>query len=268
MQTLRLTWMFTGVSLGLEVGKEADKAVAFIARVVADASAKGVVVGLSGGIDSAVVGALCVRGLGKDRVLALLLPSDHTPQQDKEDARRLAEMWGARMEEIRISPIVDTLVNFSKNEGTKIARANLEARVRMVLNYYRANTLGYLVAGTGDRSEELLGFFTKYGDGAVDFMPIAHLFKTQVRELGAYLGVPQDIVEKPSSPQLWPGHKASDELPAEYDRLDVVLHCIFDLKATNEEAASRAGVSLGVVSRVLEMHARTEHKRNTPPSLA
>jgi NAD+ synthase len=260
--------MLTGVSLGLGVGKEADKTAAFIARIVRDASARGVVVGLSGGIDSAVVGALCVRALGKGRILALLLPSDHTPRQDREDARKLADMWGVRREEVEISPIVDTLIKSAKTGGTKIARANVEARVRMVLNYYRANSLGYIVAGTGDRSEELLGFFTKYGDGGVDFMPIAHLFKTQVRELGAYLGVPAPIVEKPSSPQLWPGHRASDELPAEYEKLDIVLHGIFDLKATPEEAASLADVPLGVVNRVLEMHAGTEHKRSTPPSLA
>jgi len=144
----------------------------------------------------------------------------------------------------------------------------VEARVRMVLDYYWANTLGYLVAGTGDRSEGLLGYYSKFGDGGVDFLPIAHLYKTQVRALGAYLGLPKRVVEKPASPQLWPGQRALDEIPADYDKLDVVLHHLFDLKSKPRVAATRGGVAASVVNKVLEMHKRTEHKRALPPSLA
>ena len=225
-------------------------------------------VGLSGGIDSAVVGALCVKALGKDKVLALLMPSNHTPRRDLEDARKLAGSWGIRREEIPISGIVDSIINSTKTEGTKIARANVQARVRMILNYYWANSLGYLVAGTGDRSEESIGYFTKWGDGGADFLPIAHLYKTQVRALGAHLGLPKAVVEKPASPQLWPGQKAADEIPASYERLDIALHFLYDLKAKPAEAAAAAHLPLGVVNRVLDMHMQTEHKRKLPPSLA
>jgi NAD+ synthase len=255
------------VNLKIQPEKEAYRIAAFIVKTVNEAHSRGAVVGLSGGIDSAVVGALCVKALGKSRVLALLMPSDHTPREDLEDARKLAGSWGIRQEEIPISGIVKA-VNASMAQGTKMAKANAQARVRMILNYYRANSLGYLVAGTGDRSEELLGYFTKWGDGGADFLPIAHLYKTQVRELGAYLGLPKRVVEKPASPQLWRGQKATDEIPADYVKLDIVLHYLFDLKAKAAEAAAGARVPLAVVNRVAELHMKTEHKRKLPPSLA
>jgi NAD+ synthase len=257
----------TGELLGIGASKEAGRITSFIERTVRKALAGGVVVGLSGGIDSAVVCALCVRALGSGKVLALLLPSDHTPKQDVEDAFALADSLGVRRETIPISKIVEILTTSAAIEGTRMARANVEARVRMSILYYHANSLGYLVAGTGDRSEFLLGYFTKWGDGGVDFLPISHLYKTQVRRLGTYLGVPKGIVEKPSSPQLWPGHKASDEIPADYDKLDLVLRYLFDLKATPAQTAKRAHVSPEVVDRVLEMHRKTEHKRFAPPTV-
>jgi NH3-dependent NAD+ synthetase len=108
---------------------------------------------------------------------------------------------------------------------------------------------------------------TKHGDGGVDFLPIAHLYKTQVRALGAHLGLPRNVVDKPASPQLWPGHTAAEELPADYDRLDLVLHCLFDEKLSTREAAAQAGMDLSVVHRVLEMHRRTAHKRALPPQI-
>ena len=247
---------------------EVRRIASFIRQTVRDAPADGVVVALSGGVDSAVTGALCVKALGKNRVFGLLLPSDHTPAADLRDARALAEAWGIRYETIPISKIAAAILRSAGIKGTKVARANVEARVRMTILYFRANSAGYLVAGTGDRSEELLGYFTKGGDGQVDFLPIAHLYKTQVREVGFRLGLPARVVRKPASPQLWPGQKASDELPAEYERLDVVLHHLFDLRAAPQEAAKAAGVPVAAVKRALEMHRKTAHKRRMPPSLA
>jgi NAD+ synthase len=253
--------------LSTRINREANRIASFIDRVVSGAGAGGVVIALSGGIDSAVVGAMCVKALGKKRVLGLLLPSDHTPMEDEEDARRLAESWGVRTERVPISKTVHGVIESTRMDGTKIARANVEARVRMVILYYYANSLGYLVAGTGDRSEALLGYYTKWGDGGADFFPILHLYKTQVRELGAYIGLPKSILTKPPSPQLWLGQKATDEIPAEYDKLDIALHLLFDLKATPASAASKAGVPASVVRRALEMHRKTEHKRIPAPSL-
>lgn len=253
--------------LRIDAARETDRIVAFIRSTVGGAGAEGVEVSLSGGIDSSVVGALCVRALGKDKVVGLLLPSEHTPPEDAEDARGLASAWGIRTETIQITKTVKTVLESSRLEGTRVASANVQARVRMTIAYYFANTLQLLVAGTGDKSEETLGFFTKGGDGLADFLPIAHLYKTQVRLLGAYLGLPSGVVEKPASPQLWPGHKATDELPADYDKLDIALHRLFDLKSGVEEAAAEAGLPVSAVEKALEMHRRTAHKRALPPSL-
>ena len=254
--------------LAFDAVGETRRVTSFIGRTVAGASAKGVVVGMSGGIDSSVTAALCVRALGKEKVMGLLMPSDHTPREDVRDALALVRSMGIRSEVIPISKPVRALTGGAKIAGTKVARANVEARVRMVILYYYANSLGYLVAGTDDRSENLIGFYTKFGDGGVDFLPISHLYKTQVRELGARLGLPERLVQKPASPQLWPGHRATDEIPADYDRLDVALHHLFDLGSTPRKAAERAGITLGAVEKVVLMHDRSDHKRRMPPSLS
>lgn len=225
------------------------------------------VVGLSGGVDSAVVGALCVRALGRNRVLAALLPSRHTPPRDTEDAVGMTEAWSVRRVDVAISPLVDSLVTAAGSEASKLALANVQARVRMTILYYLANSQNLLVAGTGDRSEELLGFFTKYGDGGVDLLPIAHLYKTQVRLMGGHLGLPIAVVKKPASPQLWLGHTVEEELPAGYEKLDIVMHHLFDDGDSAFEASKKAGVSRSVADRVLEMHSRSAHKRALPPSL-
>jgi NAD+ synthase len=253
------------VSLNLDVASAETEIMNFIARVVEGARAKGVVLGLSGGIDSAVVGALCVKALGKEKVVALLMPSEHTPAEDVEDARNLASNWGVKAHVVPISDVGSAFFAAMPVEGDKVAKGNVHARIRMATCYYFANVMKLLVAGTGDRSELLLGFFSKGGDGVVDFLPIAHLYKTQVRQLGEHLGIPERIVNKPPSPRLWPGHLATDELPADYATLDRVLHCLFDDMLQPEAAAEEAGVSREVVDAALKMNARSEHKRTSPP---
>jgi NAD+ synthase len=239
--------------------------VEFIVNIVEKAGVKGVVVGLSGGIDSAVVGALCVKALGKDRVVALLMPSEYTPSEDIQDAKSLAMMWGVQTHEVWISEVASDLLSVIDIQGDRVARGNAHARIRMLISYYIANVMKLLVAGTGDKSEDLLGFFSKFGDGGVDFLPIAHLYKTQVRELGTHLGIPERIVKKESSPRLWPGHLATDELPADYGTLDLVLYCLFDAKMKSNAAADEVGVSRDVVEAVLRKYRDSAHKRSYPP---
>jgi len=262
--------MITSEALALDYAKVEEEIVRFIRKVVSGANAKGAVIGLSGGIDSSVVGALLVRALGKGRVVGLLMPAGHTPSQDFEDAKELASSWGIRTYEVSIDPVFLALVkaiHLRKNEDNKIARANAKARIRMLIGYYYANALGMLVAGTGDKSEVTIGYYTKYGDGGVDFLPIAHLYKTQVRWLAKHLSLPESIVKKPSSPQLWPGHKATDEIPVDYDLLDVVLYGLFNRKLPPEEVSRRTGVRVGVVEKVLKMNRDSSHKRSYPPML-
>ena len=145
--------------------------------------------------------------------------------------------------------------------------ANLRSRIRMVVLYYFANLYDYLVAGTGDRSEDLIGYFTKYGDGGVDFLPISHLYKTQVRKLAEFLGVPKNIAYKPSSPQLYPGHRATDEIPLDYDRLDTVEKMLFDDKLDPVQVSAKSGVEIEVVKEVLRRYDLTGHKRVYPVML-
>jgi NAD+ synthase len=259
----------TSKDLSLDYAMVEAEILKFIRKVVADAGAKGAVIGLSGGIDSAVVGALCVRALGKDKVVGILMPASHTPVKDTEDGRSMAKRWGIKLYEVGIDPIFDALIESAPEfEGeNKIAKANVKARIRMVINYYVANSHGMLVAGTGDKSEDLIGFFTKFGDGGVDFLPIAHLYKTQVRQLGAHLGLPQDVVTKPSSPQLWAGHKADDEIPAAYEKLDPVLVGLFDKKLKPKEVAEATGIDMKVIRDVMKRYKTSAHKRAYPPML-
>lgn len=145
--------------LDIDYASAEGEILGFIRKIVREADANGVVVGLSGGVDSAVVCALCVKALGKEKVTALIMPSDFTPRVDSEDAAALATQWGVRTYDTNISMTVDQFFSAFDIKGSKIARANVQARVRMTLSYFVANTYGLVVAGTGDRSEDLLGYF-------------------------------------------------------------------------------------------------------------
>ncbi|HID17786.1 TPA: NAD+ synthase [Candidatus Bathyarchaeota archaeon] len=243
----------------------------FIKRVVEEAGSKGVVLGLSGGVDSSVVAALCAKALGGERCLGVIMPAGFTPKEDVEDAERLARSLGIRTARADIDTVSDaffkTLKVDLKDPRCKIPAANLRARIRMAILYYYANLNNLLVAGTGDKSERLIGYFTKYGDGGVDFAPIAHLYKAQVRELGKHLGLPEKVVNKPSSPQLYPGHKATDEIPTDYGLLDQILVGLFNLKLPPRKVSEQTGAPLKTVLEVLSRFNATKHKRALPPML-
>lgn len=243
-----------------------NKIVKFIKETVENSKANGVVIGLSGGIDSSVTAVLCVKALGKENCLGIIMPTSFTPKEDVEDAEVLAQQLEIKVERINIDALSEVFLKTLKVdlEKHKIPAANIRARIRMIILYYYANIENKLVVGTSDKSERLIGYFTKYGDGGVDFMPIAHLYKTQVRELGAYLGLPSKIVNKPSSPQLYPGHKVIDELPLDYNELDKVLVGLFDLKLSPKEIEKLTGIPLNKILIVLERFNATQHKREVP----
>jgi NAD+ synthase len=255
-------------SLKVDYEKALDEILRFIEKTVADAGALGVVVGLSGGVDSTLTAALCTRALGKEKVLGVLMPTSFTPNLDIDDAVELAKLLGIRTERADIEGIINSfkkILNLKEDpSANKIPLANIRARVRAAVLYYFANADHLLVAGTGDRSESLIGFFTKHGDGAADFFPISHLYKTQVRELAKFLGLPERMAMKPSSPQLYPGHKLSDEVPLDYDKLDPVLVGLFDLEMPPEMVSQKTKVPLDVVNEIIRRHKKSEHKRNPP----
>ena len=237
----------------------------FLRSSLAASGMKGFVVGVSGGVDSAVAYALAVRSVGVDRVFAVVMPDKNvTPDDDVKDAVSLVEGFGGRYDVVEISDIVDAYVKKIPvaSHGDVLAVGNLRARIRMCILYYYANKFNYLVLGTSDRSEYLLGYFTKYGDGASDIAPLIVLFKTQVRRFGEFLGVPQKIVKKPSSPRLWPDHLAEKELGLRYEDIDLVFFAFFDLGLPVNEIPSVTGVSDDVVKKVLHRYSTTIHKRS------
>ncbi len=240
----------------------------FIQEKVAEAGAQGVVVGLSGGVDSTLTTYLAVRALGRNRVHALILPDARvTPKRDVDDAIRVAEELGVEYHVVNIDEIYDAFSSalpfFSTDKV--VANGNLRARIRMAILYYYANAFNALVCGTGDRSEILLGYFTKYGDGGVDILPIGDLYKTQVREMARRLGVPENIAEKPSSPRLWAGQLAEEELGASYLEIDNVLYRYVDLAWPSERIAEDTGIPLEKVKAIIRRVHANEHKRMMPP---
>jgi len=223
--------------------------------------------GLSGGIDSSVLLTILVHSLPEKCIVALIMPdSRSTPEEDVEDAIDLAESLGVKHHVFYIDKIVDsyTIAPFVEIRED-LATGNLRARIRMNLLYYYANKYSGVVAGTGDRSELLLGYFTKYGDGAVDFLPLGCLYKSQVRELGKRLNIPVKITSKPSAPRLWRGHTARGELGFDYEKIDLALYTLFDLKLTLKEAIEYTGLPRDLFEKVLSMHRASRHKRTTPP---
>ncbi len=243
----------------------------FIRSKVEEAGARGAVLGVSGGVDSATTLFLAVRALGPERVRPLIMPdSSVTPQEDVEDAKMLVSMVGAEAHLINIEPIVavykSAIPIYENDEADRLPLGNLRARIRMCLLYYYANKHNLLVLGTGDRSEILIGYFTKYGDGAVDVLPIGILYKTQVRRLAKSLGVPDKVAFKPSSPRLWPGQTAEGELGVSYEEVDLILHAVFDRGVPWEEVPAVTGVDKRKVERVRELHEKSHHKRNPPPT--
>lgn len=242
--------------------KAAKRIEKFVSGYVRGASAKGVVIGLSGGLDSAVVAALCTRALGSKQVLGLVLPSASTPAQDIDDAIAHARELGIEHRTVDIEPIMERYMHDLPDD--KVARGNLTARVRMSVLYYNAHVRQGLVAGTSDRSEIMIGYFTKFGDGAADILPIAGLYKTQVKELGRYLKVPEVILQKKSSPRLWADHTAEGEIGMGYGTIDPILHLLVDRKKTAKQAAKMLDLLPKDVDRLKEMMDRNAHKRKMP----
>jgi NAD+ synthase len=245
--------------LGQDYKKISKKIEKFISAYISKSSAKGVVIGLSGGLDSSVVLKLSVNALGQSNVLGLVMPSDTTPREDISHAIDLAKELRIRYHIIDIYPLIQKFEEILPED--KEARGNLMARIRMSLLYYYAGINGYLVAGTSDKSEVQIGYFSKFGDGAADIMPIAGLYKTQVRALAQYLGIPSAIVQKKSSPRLWEDHLAEEEIGMDYEIIDQILHLLVDKKIKLKDATRNLGVPAKHVSKVNDMIEKSLHKR-------
>lgn len=225
--------------------------ISWIKQKVKDSGAKGIVLGLSGGIDSAVVAALAKEAVGKNNLLVLFLPCNSNPQ-DLKDAKLVAHKLELKSKLVDLSAVYNNFLKILPG-AISLARGNLKPRLRMSALYYFANKLNYLVCGTGNKSELLVGYFTKYGDGGVDILPIADLFKRQVRQLAKELKIPQGIITKAPTAGLWNGQTDEVEMGITYNELDDILDRFCNHK--KQLASSKS------VDKVIKMYKRSEHKR-------
>jgi NAD+ synthase len=231
-----------------------DRISRWIRDQVEAAGAAGILVGLSGGIDSAVVAVLGQRAMG-DHVLTLLLPCRSLPE-DERDALLVADAFNLRRERVDLTPVYDAILQ-QLPDGGEMCRANLKPRLRMAALYYYANKLNYVVLGTGNKSERLMGYFTKYGDGGVDLLPIGDLTKTEVRRLAEQLQIPARIIDRAPSAGLWAGQTDEEDMNIRYEELDQIIISL-ENKAVAKVPKAQASYVKGTI-------ARSTHKRLVPP---
>ncbi len=293
------------LSSGLTIAPEllTEKLVHFIQQEVIRFERDGVVFGLSGGLDSAVICALSARAVGPDHCLGLIIPERDSEPQSGDDGELVAETFGVNTKTVDVTPPIEffgaydlvpsetfTRRQFAKrivSAGYKMfpqkrnpffggllgmktkwlrgptAYYRIKHRLRSVAIYYWSEVENLLVVGSSNKTESLTGFFVKYGDSSADIMPLAALFKTQVRELARYLDVPSRIVEKPSSPDLIPGITDEMAIGLPYEKLDLVL-CGLERGMSFRKIAEEGEVSIKRVHYVNELVKRSEHMRSPP----
>jgi len=306
---------YSAETLELNLKKECDKISKFIAETVPlKLKRQGVVVALSGGIDSSTVAGLCVKALGKEKVFGLLMPERHSSEDTLELSRSVADTFGIEYEYVNISPILDSLGCYEKQDDAYrkvipqytnewkakivlpsviesdslrifsvvaqspdgeiikkrltpkayleiVAATNFKQRVRKMLEYYHADRLNFATTGTPNRQEYDQGFFVKLGDGSADIKPIAHLYKTQVYQMAAYVGVPEDILNRPPTTDTYSMPQGQDEfyfsLP--YDKMDLCLYGLNN-NVSDKDVAEAAGITVDQLHRV---YADIKQKRRT-----
>lgn len=253
----------------------ADRISQWLRERIDAAGADRFVLGLSGGIDSAVVCGLCARAVGPERVLAVIMPSASI-SDDEVQARAVADTYGIKLARVDLTGVAETLLAAVPDEATlfgdvlqeevpeggdarlQLAVTNIRPRTRMITNYYLANLSRGIVVGTGNKTEYMIGYFTKHGDGGVDLAPLLDLYKYEVRAVAKAIGVPESVITRPPSAGLWEGQTDEKEIGVSYADLDTTLLAM--------EAGDTSGISPAVLERVSKLHAASAHKRTTVPT--
>lgn len=240
-----------------------NKLTRFIKDYVEKTRAKGIVLGLSGGIDSCTIAVLSANAVGGNNVHGLMLPEKETRNEtDIKHANLIVNKFNLTSQLCDITPVLEAFYRsipvFDPSE--KVCKGNIKARARMIYLYYYANKLNLIVCGSSDKSETMMGYFTKWGDVAADISPIMDLYKTQVRKLAQHVGIPKQIIEKPPSPALWPGQTAEGELGIRYETLDLILYGLEHFMVTCE-IAEQLKLKNDLVEMIKKRWISTEHKR-------
>jgi NAD+ synthase len=229
--------------------------VKWIKKRVEESHCKGVVFGLSGGIDSSIVAVLCQKAMGEN-ILGLIMPC-HSFKEDRDHALLLIKKFNIAFKEVKLDSISDKIKEIFPSPDQKIAENNLKPRLRMLTLYYFANNLNYLVVGTSNKSEIQTGYYTKYGDGGADILPLAGLYKTQINEFAKKLGIPEGIIKKPPSAGLWKDQTDEGELGISYEELDKILLAM--------EEGKLKDLPLKNIEKVKSLIKNSEHKRRPIP---
>jgi NAD+ synthase len=230
----------------------------FISNEVRQRKKGGVVIGLSGGLDSSVAAVLSVKALGNKRVIAFILPEGKlTPRTDLANAQKIVNSLKIQAFTVDIVRSKINLLKFLPRH--RLASGNLSSRLRMAILYYYANVNNLLVLGTSDKSELMLGYFTKNGDGAADVFPLGDLYKTDVRNLALELGLPEALINQPSSPRIWAKQTAESELGLPYDKIDEIL------RALEKNLLKECSANKSDIKKMMTWINKTQHKREFPP---
>ncbi len=250
--------------LGIDTDAASRIITEFIRAQLDQAGFDRVLLGLSGGIDSALVAYLAAEAIGPENVLAVLMPYKTSSPGSRGDAEEVVRRLGCPSELVDISAIVDGYFEDGREDATALRRGNFMARSRMMVLYDHSVTWGGLVIGTGNKTETLIGYSTLWGDSASAFNPIGDLYKSQVRQLSAALGVPEAIISKAPSADLWPGQTDEEEVGFSYAEVDRILFRLVDRRLSLDEVVAD-GFERELVERVDRMVAGSEFKRQVPP---
>ena len=256
----------TAALLEIDFSEAQTRICRFVKEYVQNAGAKGIVLGLSGGVDSSTIAALSSLAIGGENVVGLMMPEKETfNQKDIDDAKTVAELFHLKTQFCDLTNVVEAFYKDipAFDAQDRLCKGNIKARARMICLYYYANKHNRIVCGSSDKSETLMGYFTKWGDAAADIAPILDLYKTQVRKLALHLGLPKKLALRPSTPGLWPDQLAEVELEIKFETLDLILYGL-ERFISPLDIADQLGVEAALVEKVKRRWLSNEHKRRLP----